>query len=67
MQLLNRYQTAVAQQRKIDAAKKAGNYNPTLQLFEHAGEWFQLLNTDKGVECWRHTGYNLGDYCLTLK
>lgn len=67
MTTLNLYQTATAQQKKIDAAKKASNYKHTLQIFEHMGKWYQLFNTDRGVECWHQTGYNLGEYCLTLK
>ena len=67
MALLNLYQTATTQQQKIEAAKKAGNYSHILQIFQHMGEWYQLFNTDQGVECWRQTGHGLGEYCLILK
>lgn len=67
MALLNRYQTAVLQQQMIVAAQCTNNYKPTMQMFEHIGEWFQLINTNKGVECYRYTGNNLGEYCFTLK
>ena len=66
MALLNRYQTAVTQQQKITAAKCAGTYVPTMQMFEHMGEWFQLINTDKGVQCCRYTGYGSGELCFIL-
>ena len=67
MQLLNRYQTAVSQQQMIVAGKRTGSYKPTMQMFEHAGEWFQLINTNEGVKCYRYTGHDLGEYCFTLK